>query len=342
MKKLYLLILIIVNSISLFAQDVGISGSFLPPGIPVGSRTTCTVVFTNNDAVQIPADGVWIQINFPPQYTACRPPSGTLTEYFKTFSYDPVYRVWFGHNTKPIPANNQGFSDASFIFEVTGNEVIGMNDATLFDTDFEIMTDKNPSDNQATAGLVVNSAKPVEIISFKAESKECGKIVLTWNTDKEINNDFIEIQSSIDGKNFTLAGKIEGMTGSEGNAYILVDEFDFISGTKYYYKIIQVDNDGIRHEHEVIEILYICKLKDPQLHVYPNPASDKIYIFVSDIKPQQIKAVISDRRGINLKEISFISSVPYELNLKDLPSGVFKIQTQDTDQPMNCSFVRIK
>ncbi|MBK7094707.1 MAG: hypothetical protein IPH57_06580 [Saprospiraceae bacterium] len=342
MKKLNLLILIIVNSISLFAQDVGISGSFMPSGIPVGSATTCTVTFTNNDVLQIPAGGVWIQINFPPQYTACRAPAGTLMNYFKTFSYDPVNRVWFGYNTDLIPAKNQGFSEGILVFEVTGNDVIGINDATLLDTDFEVLTDKDPSDNQATAGLIVTKADPVEIKSFSGIVKECGKIELTWTTGTEISNDYMELMRSTDGKNFTSAGKIKGTNDKSGSVYMLTDSNDLADGSRYFYMIVQVDNDGTKHSSQLIEIQHDCIYRDPELIIYPNPASQKISISISNLKARDVSAAILNRKGVTVKKISFNSSLQYEMELKDLPSGVYKIQTLDLDKPLISSFVRVK
>jgi hypothetical protein len=342
MKKLILFIVILVNSFSLFAQDVGISGTFLPTSIPVGTTTNCTVSFANNDFISIPVGGVWIQVNFPPQYSASDPPVGDLMNYFETFEYDEANGVWFGYNTQVIPTVLQGFAGADFVFTVTGNAIIGANTATLFDTDFEDWTDQETNDNQAQAGVIVTAATPIELLSFTGESRECGKIDLTWKTSTEINNDYMEILRSTNGKDFTAIGKVKGTNGQGINTYSLTDDNDLFGGTKYYYMIKQVDFDGTVSNHKLIVVKYICRGEAPKMSVYPNPASEKINISVSNLEDRDINATIINKEGAIVKKIVINSEQSYELELKDLPSGVYKIQSFDLEQPLLQSFIRVK
>lgn len=179
---------------------------------------------------------------------------------------------------------------------MTGNDVIGINDATLLDTDFEVLTDKDPSDNQATAGLIVTKADPVEIKSFSGIVKECGKIELTWTTGTEISNDYMELMRSTDGKNFTSAGKIKGTNDKSGSVYMLTDSNDLADGSRYFYMIVQVDNDGTKHSSQLIEIQHDCIYRDPELIIYPNPASQKISISISNLKARDVSAAILNRK----------------------------------------------
>lgn len=342
MKKLILFILLIVNSFSLFAQDIGISGSFLPHDISVGSTTTCTVSFSNNDLLEIPVGGAWIQVNFPPQYDANKPPTGTLLTYFKNFSYDTTNGVWFGRNSKAIPTGNQGFAGASFVFIITGKDVIGTNDATLFDTDFEIWTDRNPSDNQSTAGLIVTKAPPTEILSFASVSIECGKIELTWTTGKERNNDYMEILRSTNGKDFIAIGKVKGANHYDGTTYSLTDEIDLTDGTQYYYMIRQVDFDATVNNHPAIIVKYICKVSEPKMSVFPNPASVKVNILISSNEDKDIDVNVINKEGIIVRKITIKPDLPYELEVKDLPSGEYQIQSLDLEKTLIQSFIHVK
>lgn len=80
---------------------------------------------------------------------------------------------------------------------------------------------------------------PVELIEFYLINN--GDIItLYWTTGSEINNDYFEVQTSIDGINWVSEGRVIGM----GNS-IMINHYDYhIKSSSKYFKLKQVDFDG--------------------------------------------------------------------------------------------------
>ncbi|MEH0157245.1 hypothetical protein V6R21_24240 [Limibacter armeniacum] len=110
--------------------------------------------------------------------------------------------------------------------------------------------DEDPS-SSCTCSFQVNSyisdqaitPLPVELIFFSAK-KQVNNILLTWATASETNNDYFEIQRSIDGKNYEVVGSVKGNGNSQSRIdYDFTDEFIF-SGI-IYYRLKQIDYNGV-------------------------------------------------------------------------------------------------
>jgi hypothetical protein len=117
------------------------------------------------------------------------------------------------------------------------------------------------------------TAFPVKWASFEGEYR-LDRTVLNWETTQEINNDYFEIERSVDGKSFTKIGKIEGQGNTETSTqYQFADETSAeIKAGKVYYRLRQVDFNGQFSMSDVIEVnLNPAGLK---VTMYPNPVSD--------------------------------------------------------------------
>lgn len=83
---------------------------------------------------------------------------------------------------------------------------------------------------------------PVELIYFNA-FVETNKVKLTWETASESNNNYFEIQRSIDLRNWEVVNQLPGAGNSQQRLYYSVyDENPFL-GTSYY-RLVQFDFDG--------------------------------------------------------------------------------------------------
>ena len=92
------------------------------------------------------------------------------------------------------------------------------------------------------------SALPVELVSFKADVSNDGKVLLTWETATEINNYGFEIERAIATNNSSIIeweaiGFIEGHGNSNVTNYYSYVERPSTTG-KHYYRLKQIDNDG--------------------------------------------------------------------------------------------------
>ena len=64
------------------------------------------------------------------------------------------------------------------------------------------------------------------------------------------------------------------------------------------------------------------------LKVYPNPATDKIQIELTETKPQALTATVSDITGKTWQTKTFKPSEVKQLNIETLPKGIYMLQLQ--------------
>ena len=132
----------------------------------------------------------------------------------------------------------------------------------------------NLSQQYFTLGSTSQSNQlPVELISFTADAQE-QTVQLVWETATEINNDYFEVQRSVDGINFKKIGEVAGNGNTvEVIRYEFVDQMP-VSGISYY-QLKQVDFDGAFEHSDKISVEWINAgfvAGFVEVNLYPNPA----------------------------------------------------------------------
>ena len=113
---------------------------------------------------------------------------------------------------------------------------------------------------------------PVTWLSFTAVARQ-GKAYLEWRTVQEINCKSYFVERSTDGVNFTTIGQVKCNNLTLAQGYSFTD--NTLSGSTYYYRLKQVDNDG-RFAYSAIQKL---NFGGPgMLTVYPNPAQNTVQL----------------------------------------------------------------
>jgi hypothetical protein len=104
-----------------------------------------------------------------------------------------------------------------------------------------------------TTGTVVPDIfLPIELSSFTAKYVNNYNYV-EWVTETEINNDYFRLERSVDGENWIVLDKINGVgTTQVQQKYNYIDRG--FENEINYYKLTQVDFDGTKHNKGVISI----------------------------------------------------------------------------------------
>lgn len=98
--------------------------------------------------------------------------------------------------------------------------------------------------------LIELTRLPVELLEFGGTYYNTG-VKLYWSTASETNNDHFEILKSFDGFNFTKIASIKGRGNS--NTVVEYEYIDYdVCDTIVYYKLRQVDYDGVSEEFYII------------------------------------------------------------------------------------------
>jgi Zn ribbon nucleic-acid-binding protein len=167
------------------------------------------------------------------------------------------------------------------------------------------------------------NALPVELVSFYGIIGNVS-IDLKWETASEINNDFFEIQKSLDGKSFISLGTVDGLgTSTEGGSYLFVDQYP-VEGLQYY-RLKQVDFNGEFEYSQTILVKSANKFSINSPSIYPNPTSNNVVNMVIPIGEELSEIIVYDNGGkafsVNFETVgtySFIissSSMPIGVNI---------------------------
>lgn len=182
-------------------------------------------------------------------------------------------------------------------------------------------------------GSTFGGALPVEFTSFTAKTEQAG-VMLKWQTAKEENNDYFQVEHSTDGRNFAILGQIEGKgTTNELSDYTFLDEKP-ARGINYY-RLKQVDYDGA-FEYSTIAIAQFGD-GPTTIAVYPNPFNDQLALSLpadSSINERGLQPVIkiSNLHGQVVRQETMAATPNYPLDLSDLAAGTYILQIQQNGQ----------
>jgi autotransporter-associated beta strand protein len=129
----------------------------------------------------------------------------------------------------------------------------------------------------AFSPFIVSYLTPLSISlkDITVEAKDKGHL-LNWTTISEKNNAYFDIQHATDNLFFKSIGQIKGQ-GTVNNTNNYTFNYRPNPSVKtYYYRLRQVDFDGSETISKIVSIESI--IKNPELSIYPNNASDKLIV----------------------------------------------------------------
>lgn len=257
-------------------------------------------------------------------------PFGSLTEVLASINVN-TFDGSDNHGENPI-SNHPN----AIVFEDTGAAVFENADYTamLREEETSVQDLLNPSNfttdenNFSLSTINFTSAiLPVELVSFTAQAQE-KYVLLKWETSSEENNDYFEIERSIDGLTFESIGKVTGNgTTAITNNYAFLDQFPS-RGTNYY-RLRQVDFDG-RYEYSDIRLVNFSG-KTEQFSLAPNPTQDEVHLYWqwASNSEEELWAEVYDLYGNRIRRYQLqAKSKEKMISLSDLPAGTYLVQLQ--------------
>lgn len=179
--------------------------------------------------------------------------------------------------------------------------------------------------NGSFTGFAVlsNTGLPIKLSSFTGEQKGNG-IELKWRTETELNFDYINLQKSDNGREFSSIAKVAGHgTTNVAHDYSYTDATPFIGMN--YYQLTSFDFDNYQETFKVIAVNYTG---ERNISFSPNPATDQI-TFNSNF---DFDGKVSVYNNYGLLVNSFdVNGTNMQLNINELRSGlyVFKVEGQN-------------
>ncbi len=159
---------------------------------------------------------------------------------------------------------------------------------------------------------------PVELLNFDASPYK-RTVLLDWTTVSEINNDYFEVERSVDVVNFEYVGTIDGVGNSQQTEnYSMIDysPYDGVS----YYRLKQFDFNG---EFEYSQIRVVKFNGGDDVIIFPNPTSGSFSVYST---PDGSHVSIVSMNGKLVREIT--TDV---VDVEDIANGVYfvRIQTEE-------------
>jgi hypothetical protein len=205
--------------------------------------------------------------------------NGNCAGYSAWTGTDDVSFPIAGPNTATDDPARQGYAEGETlkfkIYDTSEAQISDYMSEVTYSTcsDLGLSVCKSDGSYTANALFVVEqfsrSVLPVELTRFEAARTGSG-VMLEWDTATETNNAGFEVQHQTDSGSWSTLSFVEGTgtTSSPQNYTYTATELEY--GT-HQFRLVQVDQDGTRHEKSPVEIDLSLDSAYKISEVYPNP-----------------------------------------------------------------------
>jgi hypothetical protein len=281
---------------------------------------TSTRFMNPNQAVDISADGQTYDRRFV--YGNVDENSGTkiinLTTAWDTLVYIPFTFLKAGYP-------QGGFSYLQKTTEAGG---AALTDPDFMNIAFEV------TNGSLALGATVNPL-PVHFVQFDAQCSSNGT-TLTWSTAYEKDNNYFEVQKSIDGGSWSSIGRVNG-TGNSNN--VKTYQFADNQGGSAQYRIKQVDKDGSVAYSTIVSTT--CGGSAFYVNLYPVPARDKVTLVINTDKAAKTNVYVIDNSGRMVMNVPLTitkGTNQFTLDVSHLSQGQYYLQSNKDGVKINQRF----
>ncbi len=171
------------------------------------------------------------------------------------------------------------------------------------------------------------SPLPVSLVAFAGKKISHHAVALNWQTSSEINNDYFSIQRSTDGTHFETLGTVKGAGNTTSiNRYSLIDK-NPKEGVNYY-QLVQHDNDGVKHFHNIIAISFSVD-NYRGVEVFPNPTDGLTTVYINKQYEGKFDISIFNQLGQVVFTKSQAPNGRHELDLSNLQKGTYFLEIKN-------------
>lgn len=214
-------------------------------------------------------------------------------------------------NGVPVANESHAQSTAQLITDGAGGALIAWQDLRTT-ADYDIYSSR----------LFAGGVLPLRLLSFTAVPHN-SNITLAWETENEINSSRFDVEVSANGTTFTKLATVTARNLPGKNQYGYVHSN--ITDPVLFYRLKQLDLD---EKFEYSSIVKVTSGKEPQITLYPNPATDFIRLKNSD--PSVISRLqLINAAGKQLMTFTANNQMQYAINT--LKPGFYLLKLLKTD-----------
>ena len=148
------------------------------------------------------------------------------------------------------------------------------------------------------------SVLPIELLEFEAEC-ENENVILRWSTGSEINNDYFDVEKSVDGISFSSIGIINGSGNSNNIINYSYNDYELESGMSYY-RLKQVDFNGQFGYSGIVGFQKCYDIEGGIINTFYNTSNQFVVDYMFS-KSKKVSLALYDVQGKRIieKEIMF-------------------------------------
>ena len=171
-----------------------------------------------------------------------------------------------------------------------------------------------------------NLPLPVELSSFAAKMYDRDKVKLNWSTQTEVNNYGFDVERQANNGQWEKVGFVNGNGNSNSpKEYSYIDK-NLIGGSKFLYRLKQIDNDGQFEYSDIVEVGFVPSKFELDQN-YPNPfnpstkiryqlpTESKVVIKIYNILGSEVMVLVNEQKEAGSYEAEF--------NASNLSSGTY-------------------
>ncbi len=160
---------------------------------------------------------------------------------------------------------------------------------------------------------------------FSSLDKE-RRVHLSWSTASEVNNDFFEVQRSMDENRYEVIGEVKGAGNTtDRSQYTFIDE-TAIPGNTYYYRVKQVDFDG--QTDYSIPLKVVVTSMTIGIRISSNPVEDILRMDIDKLPDFPAEVYIYSMQGqLLLSKVLDDAQSVVELDISQLPPGAYFVSS---------------
>jgi hypothetical protein len=174
---------------------------------------------------------------------------------------------------------------------------------------------------------------PLQLTSFGAALRTNNDVQLHWETADELNVKNIEIQRSVNGRNFNTIA-IANTQNKLQNNYIFNDK---IYGNELFYYRLKIVNDDGSFKYSKLQSVKNKLLKN-NAYILENPVKDNITLINLPLKKCIISLLNDNGMEISRKACNNISST--QLNISALSSGLYFLKIVSPESNETLKFIK--
>jgi hypothetical protein len=178
---------------------------------------------------------------------------------------------------------------------------------------------------------------PVTWLSFTGKSLN-DDVILNWSTSTEINSNYFDVETSVDGVNFYKAGQVKSKGNSSATQQYSFIHYSPVEGANYY-RLKQVDLNGGFTYSNVITVAFDND-KGQTINIYPSPATNDLNITFSRSQENVMLRVVSiDGKVVETKQVGTVAGKT-SVNVSSLTNGVYILQVRVNNEWRHFKFVK--